>query len=158
LKYICETGCKTDEYTLLLASDNLECLKYLRSIGVPWDYDITKFLANNGNLECLQYAFENGCPWSKKTCNYAAQEGQIECLQYAYENGAPIDKETICDNALMAYNGRNFECLKYLHKIGCKLNNYYCIIAKNNGETEMLNYLLENGCYLDMEMLKRRRT
>ena len=156
LKYAYENGCKIDKDALSVASTNLECLKYLKNIGLSWNPN-TAEIAAVGKLECLQYVHENGYPWSEQTCSSAAMSGEIECLKYAYENGSPINKEEICEDALFELNGRNLECLKYLHENGCKLHNHYCIIAKNSGNIEILNYLLENGCELNMEEYKRCR-
>ena len=55
----------------------------------------------NGHLECLKYAREHGCPWDEETCRLAALNGQLECLKYAHENGCPWDEKTCEDAARM---------------------------------------------------------
>ena len=41
------------------------------------------------SLECLKYAREKGCPWDDWTCSSAASGGHFECLKYAHDNGCP---------------------------------------------------------------------
>lgn len=50
----------------------IECLKYLRAHGCPWDERTTAGAANSGHLECFLYAREQGCP-----CHPALQEGSF---------------------------------------------------------------------------------
>ena len=45
-------------------------------------------------MECLKYAREHGCPWNEWTCKHAAYYGQLECLKYLREHGCPWDEET----------------------------------------------------------------
>ena len=68
----------------------LECLKYARENGCPWDENTCTAAALHGYLECLKYAHENGCPWDEWTCEGAAEHGHLECLKYAHENGMSL--------------------------------------------------------------------
>ena len=34
--------------------------------------------SKGGHLECLRYARENGCPWDEKTCEEAAKAGDLQ--------------------------------------------------------------------------------
>ena len=54
---------------------------------------LCKNAARNGHLECIKYLRENGCPWDEETCSSAAFYGHLDCLQYAYENGCPYPNE-----------------------------------------------------------------
>ena len=87
----------------------LDCLRYARKNGCPWDEKTCEGAAKYGHLECLKYAREQGCRWSKWTCYKAAENGHLECLKYAHEHGCPWDYWT-CDKA--AEKG-HLECLKY---------------------------------------------
>ena len=40
----------------------LECLMYLRSMHIPWDYRVCKEALAHGHFELLEYAKANGCP------------------------------------------------------------------------------------------------
>jgi hypothetical protein len=40
-----------------------------------------------GNLDCLKYARENGCPWNFSKLILV---GNIECLQYIISNEKPV--------------------------------------------------------------------
>jgi uncharacterized protein YabN with tetrapyrrole methylase and pyrophosphatase domain len=44
-------------------------------------------------LECLRYARENGCPWDETTSWCAVKNGHLECFRYAHENGCPNDND-----------------------------------------------------------------
>jgi hypothetical protein len=88
LKYAREHGCPWDPYTTAWAAinDHLECLKYAHEHGCPWANETTKWAAKYGHLECLKYVHENGCPWHMKTTSWAAYYGHLECLIYIYRN------------------------------------------------------------------------
>ena len=88
---------------------HLDCLRYAREHGCPWNEWTCLFAVSNGHLDCLRYAHENGCPWNEVTCAHAASNGHLDCLRYARENGCCWDKRT-CEGA--AKYGQ-LECLKY---------------------------------------------
>ena len=154
LKYAHENDCPWHHTTTLYASSHghLECLKYAVENGCPWDDRTTMRAAENGNITCLKYSHENGCPWNDETIRYASNNGQLECLKYACENGCPLDKENITYYK-PGYTVCNIDCLKYLHKIGCRLHNTSVIAAKLCGNNEVFNYLLENGCEFDEKLI-----
>ena len=41
----------------------MECLKWLRSEGCPWDARACAGAALDGHLDVLQWAIDNGCPY-----------------------------------------------------------------------------------------------
>ena len=45
--------------------------------------------SGNGWLDCLKWAKEKGCPWDELTCACAAENGHLDCLNWAQENGCP---------------------------------------------------------------------
>ena len=156
LKYAHENGCPWHDTTTLYASSrgHLECLKYACENGCPWDDRTTMRAAENGNIECLKYSHENGCPWHDETIRYASNNGQLECLKYACENGCPLDKENITYYE-PGYTVCNIDCLKYLHKIGCRLHNNSVIAAHLCDNKEVFSYLLENGCKFDKKLIPK---
>ena len=91
LKYARENGCPWDEVTCIAAAVNghLDCLRYARKNGCPWDEKTCEGAAKYGHLECLKYAREHGCPWDELTCRGAAEKGHLECLKYACAHGFP---------------------------------------------------------------------
>ena len=93
---------------------HLECLKYARENGCPWDQWTCYHAASNGHLECLKYAHEHGCPWNEETCKNAAEKGHLECLKYAREHRCPWDKDE-CIDAALAYG--NTACLTYMRTL-----------------------------------------
>ena len=91
LKYARENGCPWNWRTCYYAAryGHLDCLKYAREHGCYWDEVTCLFAASNGHLDCLRYARENGCPWNWATCEGAAKYGQLECLKYACARKCP---------------------------------------------------------------------
>ena len=62
---------------------------------------LTSIIAKNGHLNCLKYAKENGFPWNVLTyCNAAIYE-HLDCLKYAKENGCPFDKNVFILGIIM---------------------------------------------------------
>ena len=88
---------ETRDVHLAALNGQLECLKYAREHGCPWD-EYTCTLPPNGHLECLKYAREHGCPWNEEDVRVCRQNGHLECLKYAHEHGCPWDEET-CEYA-----------------------------------------------------------
>ena len=103
-------GCQTSTYTASYVG-HLECLKYARENGCPWQPETTSAAAAYGHLKCLKYAHEHGCPWHPDTTRYAACYGHLECLKYAHENGCPWHPHTTRAAAVNA-----LECLKYIYE------------------------------------------
>ena len=127
---------------------HLECMKYLREKGCPWDENPRTLArgpcavaARGGHLECLKYLYENGCPWGWHTCRAAAESGQLECLKYLHEKGCAWDRRA-CNAAV---EGGHLECLKYLRENGCRVSADACSEAAQRGHLECLKYLHENG-------------
>ena len=82
-----------DQNTIADVASNghLEVVKYLRKLGVKWDFLTCTFAAENGHLELLKWARANQCPWNIWTCRGAAWNGDLELLNWARANGCPWD-------------------------------------------------------------------
>jgi hypothetical protein len=108
LKYARKNGCPWDKYNCTVASGNgqLECLKYAHTHGCPWDKFTCSAAAINGHLDCLIYAHTHGCPWDIHTCSVASFHGHLNCLEYARKNGCPWDKEE-CLKIAIAFNRKS---------------------------------------------------
>jgi len=62
----------------------LDCLKYLRLNGCPWDEYTFSYAAKNGHLEIIKWGRLNGCPWNELTCSFAALNGHLEVLKWSF--------------------------------------------------------------------------
>jgi hypothetical protein len=60
-----------------------------------------------------------------------------------------INQDKYCETTFEAAERGHLECLRYLHKNGCKWDAWSCIFAALNGHLECLKYLHENGCKWD---------
>lgn len=112
-------GCPWSSETLISAvkRDNLPAVEYMLTHGCPADATATAEAV--GNLRMLKYLHSMGVPWDTRTTNAAAErDSLLPCLQFACANKCPID-EKIC---LHLANGTfHFAALRYLHSIGCQL-------------------------------------
>lgn len=120
LKYAIENKFphSNDIFNLAVEHD-LECLKYLRSVGFTWDAISCRVAAASGNVDTLRYLHENGCPWDEYTIISAVRRGNFECLKYAHENGCPWSEKT--------------------HEVARN----FCGLKK---KTIICDYLRDNGC------------
>lgn len=85
---------------------HLDIIKYLRKIGVQWDWQAC---ANAANI-VLKWVRTNGCPWSVHTCANAGSSGHIQVLKWARTTGCPWNLNAQCSR--IAING-HFEVLKW---------------------------------------------
>jgi hypothetical protein len=141
---------KLNSETMDIALD-LEVMKYLKSVEVPWSEYTCSKAAGAGRLDCLKYAHENGAPW-KDSCHEAAKAGQLDCLKYAHENGAHWNTYSVID---LAASKCHYECMKYIIESGEKMPQdilrtiicgmYYpgCVAFKN--KLACMKYAHKNG-------------
>ena len=74
----------------------------------------------NGSLECLKYARNHGCPWNKEDVSFnAAKYGYVDCLEYVLINGNNWDQKHKKLLLVTAAKNGNFECLKFAFEYGC---------------------------------------
>jgi len=77
--------------TLLTAAANghLSILQS-RKLGWSWDRDrICYVTAEGGHLECLKWMREDGCPWDTRTYYAAQMCGNPDVLKYIINQGCP---------------------------------------------------------------------
>lgn len=136
-------------------SGQLQCMDYLYKNGCPWDLMTTSFAAEYHHLDCLVYAHKNGCQWDVDVTAVAASVGSLECLQYAYSNGAILHKDT----ARLAIEGGHLNCLQYLSKIGSLNTNDDSLveIAAEYNQFECLTFLHALGCPLTLKAYRKAR-
>jgi len=142
-------------YTVIAADrGHLEVLKYLHENGCFWDSDACIYAAKGGHLKVLQYLHDNGCRWNIDACAYAASKGgHVDVLKYLHENGCSWYYNTYS----YAIEGGHLEVLKYLLDEGCPAHMYgddeVCCIAARHKQTNILEYLIENGYACDKHSL-----
>ena len=136
-----------DKHTFAKAAlfGHLEVVKYLRTLGIPWDKNTCRYAARNGHFELLKWVRANECPWDKRTCAYAAMRGHLEILKWARANQCPWDEYT-CSYA--AANG-HLELLKWCRANQCPWNKWTCSYAAANGHLDLLKWCRANQCPWD---------
>ena len=150
---------------------DLESLKFLRSVGCPWDEKTAISAVKSGSLECLRYVADHGCdlgtglyehsikafqphlfkylfnrkyPLKEGTLKTAAEYGCATILRIAHEGGVPMG-EDIC---LFAAKEGHLACMKYAHSIGSPWENS-CDAAATGGFVECLKFAREHGAEWD---------
>ena len=58
---------------------HLDCLKWARTKGCPWNEETCRNAAMGGHLDLLKWARRNGCPWNEGTCTSAAKNVILFC-------------------------------------------------------------------------------
>jgi hypothetical protein len=99
----------------------LEKLRWLRTIGCPWDERVLEAFASKGELEHMQWAREHGCPWGKGICERASGSG-------------------------LAGHGRSIEVLKWLRANGCEYTGWEMVEPFETGCLDVLQWLRADGC------------
>ena len=117
------------------ASGQLEELKVLRGLGVPWNVATCWGAACYGHLHVVRWAHTNGCPWDHQTCLTAARGGHLEVLQWGWANGCPWDAADMCGVA--AQFGR-LEVMKWAHANSCPLDKNTWADVTIGGHLDML--------------------
>lgn len=129
----------------------LEMLRFIHSVGCPWDENTTFVAVQENALDCLRYAHQNGCPVSDRAMTEAARWGRIACLEYLHLNcGVPWSEQT----CVVAVEGHSLRALKYLHENGCPWNSHVCIAAACYGNLDILIYAHEQGCLWDEQVCR----
>ena len=54
--------------------------------GAQWT---CAYAAGGGQLECLKWLRANGCPWEGRTLTYAEEAGHDHIAEWARANGCP---------------------------------------------------------------------
>ncbi len=146
----------------------LECMKFLHSIGAPckylvtleyavpkryallpgalpklsWSDDFTIPPPANGYIDCLRFALENGCPIHEQACEHACRYNLLDCFQLLHKHGANVSFWCSIISAIMGH----IEILQYLHDIGHTWNRNTIADAAEGGSLECVQYLHLHGC------------
>lgn len=97
LEYLVENGFPLGQldihsYDLAIQQGDLELVKYLHSIGVPWGRLVTARAALYGKLDILKFADDNGCAWDNRACEMAADSDEFHIVKYVIEQGRFWDR------------------------------------------------------------------
>jgi hypothetical protein len=148
--YLDENPLDTQTYSDVIETRSLECLKYAREHGCPWNDTTIKRTLRSFNFKCLYYSIENNCPCDKtKTWIINSFENDPkdkkrvhEFVKFLHEHGFSWDEKT---SFLLAHFGC-FETLKYAHEKGCPWDEQTCEHAVRSKDLDCLKYAHENGC------------
>ena len=121
---------------------NLNLLKFLHKIKIPWNVSTCYYATESGNLDCLKYLHENGCPWDCNTTECAAVYGHLNCLKYAHKNGCPWDEYITSGAARYGH----LNCLKYAHENGCQWDEKTLYLSNTFKKSDCLKYAIKNKC------------
>jgi len=118
-------------------------MKWLRSIGCPWDSRTCTNAAGCGALDVLKWAIENGCDHSIYSMTRSAvYNGAIDVMEWLYATGR-LETPIVCDEAIVM---RNMTVLRWAREHGCKFSATSMEYAINTGEIEIVRYLVEEKC------------
>ena len=63
-------------FVSVCAGGDLDCVRWLKSEGCPWDETVPCAAAEGGHLKVLKWLIKEGCPYSKRKCRMAAARGE----------------------------------------------------------------------------------
>ena len=164
LQCLLKNGCVGNRTAMQFAArgGQLDCMKFLHSIGCPWFEDVTLEFAvaphygllqkqtgfwtddfsilppTNGCINCVRYALENGCPIHENACRRAAKYGLLDCLQLLHLYKAPWN-ENITTAAATA---GHLDCLVYLVEQKCPVSYRAADGAAKNGHLDCVKFLM----------------
>lgn len=158
----------TEHCNVAASVGNLELLRWLISVGCPWDPNIRLFACNGGNIKLFNYTTEllfiKNIPvsFSEKYMQQAAGSNQLEMVKYLHRNGyAP---------SVSVVSSYNFEMFKYgidnkffifegsqVHDLMGNLNKEYLEYAINGGYLMEKNLIVHYFNCGNIEMLKYSR-
>jgi hypothetical protein len=151
------------------AHGHLECLRFLVDHFrpyVPWDASTAVMTAAMDQLECLKFLRENGCPWNDDVFRAATGCAEMEVVEYLHEIGSP--GETACEGAALAGSVERLEflrargypwggafyhaatrgrldCMRWMHEHGCPWGNVWDVVDPEI-YPEIAAYLEACGC------------
>jgi hypothetical protein len=128
LQRLINTGCDwSKHYTASSAASggSVAVIEYLRQQpGVLIDANVMAMAARNGQTAMCQHLRCTGCEWNVRACSKAARGGHLDTLRWLRENECPWDARHVC------------------------------IYAARYGHTNILNFVLEQGELVDVQLLR----
>lgn len=98
--------------------------------------------ASYGNLEILKILIDSGYKIEASTLKSSLSAENLDCYHYLKDLNCPYD-ETIYDEVI---ENEDLERIQFLHENGYKWNSQTFNFARNFGNEDVLNYLIEKGC------------
>jgi hypothetical protein len=146
-------------YTAVAMATAARCNKlaevhFLYRQGCLWSSGMLEEAASSGHFELLRWCCEHGCRWVAvdKAPNYAAESGDVQLMAYVLQlQGTRLSAPTMCT---AAEHGHIAMCL-YLHTQHCPWSKAVTRLAATGGYTDLLRWLIHNGCPWDAYELCR---
>ena len=127
--------------------NSLETLKYLRSIGMPWDFITTNLASQKCHLHMLKYCLDNGCELGYSVLNNLARRGKLSMIKYIVEDNNFKDNHYGDSAIVAAASNNNFKIVKYLYEAGFEGGETLLDYAVAHSNMKMLTYLYyKRGC------------
>jgi hypothetical protein len=158
--------------TSAISSNNIELIKWLRSIGAQWDEETVDTAVAMGYIDILDYLIKNGCP-NENLDFVAIENNQLDCLKWIHKNVDKCDSncyyyaETLSflnwlksqnipftnDIVYCSVKKGEFNRFKWFYENGFKFNSNITTIAAKHKRFDILEYALKNGCPINQELL-----
>ncbi len=106
------------------------------------------FGAQGGHISVIEWCRKNGKISEYFAGTSAVIGGQLEMVKYLNETDVNFNKPASWLCTFAAEEGQ-LEILKYAHSIGSILDKFTYYAALRNGNEEIINWLVENGCPID---------
>ena len=109
--------------------------------------------AKRGKLNNLIWLKKHKCPWNAAVFAAALDCGRVENVQWLFQKKCPIGgaKEFACE---VAANNGNLELLQWLVEHSFTCDELVMERAALQGDVEMISYLLTQNCPIDAESLE----
>lgn len=152
---------------------HLEILKWLRSLGCPWDGFTTRAAALGGHKEVYDWVVEHGCESWSNDAAHAAMMGHFDMAKWLVERHECDAQECLISAAkhgeldifewalsqddityqprifAMAIESGNRELMDFLYRGGYGWDESACGVAAKTGRLDILVWLRKNGCPWD---------
>lgn len=114
---------------------HIDVLKWIDSIGLL-DHNMCVSATFSGSIVMMDWV-RTKFPWTTSTAKWAACSG-LELLKHLIDNGCPWDHELLnCTT--------HIDVIKYGMELGAMPNAYTMLVAINNGDVEIVKFLLALG-------------
>eukprot|EP01125_Pyxidicula_operculata_P011685 TRINITY_DN3827_c0_g1_i1.p1 TRINITY_DN3827_c0_g1~~TRINITY_DN3827_c0_g1_i1.p1 ORF type:complete len:324 (+),score=17.95 TRINITY_DN3827_c0_g1_i1:267-1238(+) len=119
LRPLCMYDCTT-----AASFNDLDAIKYLRSLNVHWGSDTTTQASHHPDGKLFKWLVQNGCPYDNRSWNGLAGCGNLEGILWfrTITNSKPIDSSVID----AAVNGHTRLAQILLKDHGCKYSHIFC--------------------------------
>ncbi len=121
---------------------NVEIVKWLLRIGIPWDSEVTACAARYDYIGILKFAHSMNLSFSHKTCKICICNGHYNQLTWLYDHGYyDVDfYSSVC-----AVKGNNMEILKFVLENGGNLHAVCFEEAVYQCNLEMIKFIYSQG-------------